>query len=289
MRVADGCSFLFCCRQVVTNCEHWFCDACICEHMLTGAANSNKCPMCRGPIKEADLKRPVAAAAAAGAAAAAAAPAVVFECQTKLHALVRLLREMREKDDTAKALVFSQFSNTLEWLKTKLTEEGFGYQTVSGSMTLKKRAKAIEAFQNAPPTTVFLLSVRSGAVGINLTAASHVFLLEPCLNPALSDQAVGRAWRMGQTRPVQVSPEALLFPSSPPAFVLFSRPAVALRRRLSGWRCPRRPGSSPVRQGHGGGADPGHPEAAAGGKRAVCGRERHGGLQVRGRVRQAQA
>lgn len=189
---------------MVTNCEHWFCDACICEHMLTGAANSNKCPMCRGPIKDADLKRPVEAAAAAGA-AATAATAVVFECQTKLHALVRLLREMREKDDTAKALVFSQFSNTLEWLKTKLTEEGFGYQTVSGSMTLKKRAKAIEAFQNAPPTTVFLLSVRSGAVGINLTAASHVFLLEPCLNPALSDQAVGRAWRMGQTRPVQVS------------------------------------------------------------------------------------
>lgn len=62
----------------------------------------------------------------------------------------------------------------------------------------------LQAFQRDPPTTVFLLSVRSGAVGINLTAASHVFLLEPCLNPALEDQAIGRAWRMGQKREVVV-------------------------------------------------------------------------------------
>ncbi len=64
--------------------------------------------------------------------------------------------------------------------------------------------QAIEAFQRDPPTTVFLLSMRSGAVGINLTAANHVFILEPAMNPALEDQAVGRAFRMGQTRPVIV-------------------------------------------------------------------------------------
>ncbi len=48
--------------------------------------------------------------------------------------------------------------------------------------------QAIEAFQKDPPTTVFLLSMRAGSVGINLTAASHVFLLEPCINPALEEQ-----------------------------------------------------------------------------------------------------
>ena len=64
--------------------------------------------------------------------------------------------------------------------------------------------QAIDAFQKDPPTTVFLLSMRSGAVGINLTAANHVFLMEPAFNPALEDQAVGRAHRMGQTRPVTV-------------------------------------------------------------------------------------
>ena len=65
-------------------------------------------------------------------------------------------------------------------------------------------AQAIEAFQKDPPTTVFLLSMRSGAVGINLTAANHVFLMEPAFNPALEAQAIGRAHRMGQTRPVVV-------------------------------------------------------------------------------------
>jgi hypothetical protein len=51
---------------------------------------------------------------------------------------------------------------------------------------------------------VFILSVRSGAVGINLTSANYIFMLEPLMNPALDEQAVGRAWRMGQKRPVRV-------------------------------------------------------------------------------------
>ena len=54
---------------------------------------------------------------------------------------------------------------------------------------------------SAPPTTIFLLSLRAGAVGLNLTAASQVFLLEPCFNPAMEEQAIGRVHRMGQTRP----------------------------------------------------------------------------------------
>lgn len=54
--------------------------------------------------------------------------------------------------------------------------------------------------------TVFLLSMRAGAVGINLTAANYIFLMEPCLNPALEDQAIGRSWRMGQTRQVRCRP-----------------------------------------------------------------------------------
>ena len=111
---------------------------------------------------------------------------------------------MRAADSSSKALVFSQFTSTIDWLKGRLTEHGFGYRTISGSMPLPQRAKAIDAFQKDPPTTVFLLSVRSGAVGINLTAASHVFLLEPLLNPALEAQAIGRSWRMGQTREVTV-------------------------------------------------------------------------------------
>jgi SNF2 family DNA or RNA helicase len=101
---------------------------------------------------------------------------VVLNSDSKLQALVAELRKMREADPGNKALIFTQFNSTLAWLQQRLPEEGFGFRTISGSMPLNQRAKAIEAFQKDPPTTVFLLSMRSGAVGINLTSANHVFL-----------------------------------------------------------------------------------------------------------------
>ena len=128
----------------------------------------------------------------------------MIESDSKLRALVAELTKMRDADASNKALVFSQFNSTLAWLQRRLPEVGFGYRTISGSMPLAQRAAAIAAFQKDPPTTVFLLSMRSGAVGINLTAATHVFLLEPALNPALTEQAIGRSWRMGQRKEVFV-------------------------------------------------------------------------------------
>merc|ERR1719359_1139172 len=66
------------------------------------------------------------------------------------------------------------------------------------------RSKALRDFQGDPPTTIFLLSLRAGAVGINLTEANRVFLMEPALNPALEAQAIGRVHRLGQVNQVQV-------------------------------------------------------------------------------------
>jgi superfamily II DNA or RNA helicase len=133
-----------------------------------------------------------------------AAEEIVLNCDSKLQALVKELRAMRDESANNKALIFSQFNSTLAWLQRRLPEEGFGFRTISGSMPLKQRDKAIQAFQKDPPTTVFLLSMRAGAVGINLTSASHVFLVEPAINPSLTEQAIGRSWRMGQKREVQV-------------------------------------------------------------------------------------
>ncbi|GAB4812994.1 hypothetical protein N2152v2_000040 [Parachlorella kessleri] len=195
----------------ITPCHHWFCRECI-----LGVVNQSatpKCPLCRAQLAAEQLKLGVTAAEAAAAAAppeeeeAAEAPAPAepaINSESKLQALLKELRAMRRADPSAKALVFSQYMSTIEWLKVRLVQEGFGYRYISGSMPLKQRAKAIQAFQEDPPTTVFLLSMRSGSVGINLTAASHVFLMEPALNPALEEQAVGRSWRMGQTRSVTV-------------------------------------------------------------------------------------
>jgi superfamily II DNA or RNA helicase len=101
--------------------------------------------------------------------------------------------------------VFSQFASTLRWLKEELPRHGFQYRTLSGDMSMKKRAKALSDFQNDPPSTIFLLSMRAGAVGINLTQANRVFIMEPCFNPAIEAQAIGRVHRLGQKRNVVIT------------------------------------------------------------------------------------
>lgn len=111
---------------------------------------------------------------------------------------------MHASDSGNKALIFTQFNDTLEFVAKQLQQNGFTCRCISGKMPMKQRAAAIEAFQSDPPTTVFVLSVRAAAVGITLTSANYIFMVEPLLNTALDDQAVGRAWRMGQTRPVTV-------------------------------------------------------------------------------------
>jgi len=104
----------------------------------------------------------------------------------------------------AKSLVFSQFNSTLKWLQQELPKHGFQFRTLSGDMSMSKRSKALREFQNDPPTTIFLLSMRSGGVGLTLSQASKVFILEPCFNPALEAQAVGRVHRLGQKRSVEI-------------------------------------------------------------------------------------
>ncbi|KAL0037370.1 hypothetical protein WJX79_004318 [Trebouxia sp. C0005] len=192
-----------------TKCNHWFCWECIGTLLQghTGAAASLVCPLCRAKVQGQELVKGVnedAQALQEEDSLAASLEQKASTSESKLMALLEELRVMRESDPTAKALVFSQFVSTIEWLKVKLAEQGFSYRTISGSMSLQQRSKAIEAFQKDPPTTVFLLSMRSGSVGINLTSANYVFILEPALNPGLEVQAVGRAWRMGQQREVAV-------------------------------------------------------------------------------------
>ena len=115
-----------------------------------------------------------------------------FTFRSKFRFLLQELEIIRDNDVSSKSLVFSQFNSTLEYLQIELPKHGFQFRTLSGSMSMKQRAKALRDFQNDPPTTVFLLSMRAGAVGINLTQANRVFLMEPSFNPALEAQAIGR-------------------------------------------------------------------------------------------------
>ena len=124
--------------------------------------------------------------------------------QSKFMLLLKELEKIRSNEPESKSLVFSQFTSTIQWMKKELPRHGFQFRTLSGDMPMAKRTKALREFANDPPTTIFLLSMRAGAVGINLTEANRVFIMEPAMNPALELQAIGRVHRIGQRKKVEV-------------------------------------------------------------------------------------
>ena len=102
-----------------------------------------------------------------------------FAFQSKMKKLIEELALAREQDPSSKSLVFSQYQPSLKYLQKVLPKHGFQFRTLSGSMSMRARAKALADFQMDPPTTIFLLSMRASACGINLTQANRVFMLEP--------------------------------------------------------------------------------------------------------------
>ncbi|MCP5049275.1 MAG: DEAD/DEAH box helicase, partial [bacterium] len=119
----------------------------------------------------------------------------------KLALLKELIEELRE--NRHKALVFSQFVDHLAIIREYLDEVGIAYQYLDGSTSLKNREKSIRAFQ-AGEGELFLISLRAGGFGLNLTAANYVIHMDPWWNPAVEDQASDRAHRIGQKRPVTI-------------------------------------------------------------------------------------
>ncbi len=120
------------------------------------------------------------------------------EPSAKLESLLEQLREVL--DAGHKALVFSQFTSLLRILRDRLDEDGTSYEYLDGKT--RDRQARVERFQNSADCRLFLISLKAGGLGLNLTAAEYVFLLDPWWNPAVEAQAVDRAHRIGQTRAV---------------------------------------------------------------------------------------
>lgn len=102
-----------------------------------------------------------------------------------------------------KALVFSQFTSHLGIVRSHLDQQGVSYRYLDGSMTPSKRKREVDGFQ-AGDSNLFLISLRAGGHGLNLTTADYVIHLDPWWNPAVEDQASDRTHRIGQTRPVTI-------------------------------------------------------------------------------------
>jgi superfamily II DNA or RNA helicase len=120
------------------------------------------------------------------------------EPSAKLDVLLEQLREVI--DEGHKALVFSQFTTLLGIVRKRLESRGIAYEYLDGAT--RDRQARVERFQNDADCRLFLISLKAGGLGLNLTAAEYVFLLDPWWNPAVEAQAVDRTHRIGQTRQV---------------------------------------------------------------------------------------
>lgn len=114
--------------------------------------------------------------------------------------LEELAREITENISNHKALIFSQFLGMLSLIKEKLNELGVKYEYFDGSTSAPDRETAIQSFQNDESVRVFLISLKAGGVGLNLTAADYVYIVDPWWNPAVEQQAIDRTHRIGQTK-----------------------------------------------------------------------------------------
>uniref|UniRef100_A0A4W5K971 Helicase like transcription factor n=1 Tax=Hucho hucho TaxID=62062 RepID=A0A4W5K971_9TELE len=187
---------------VITHCAHVYCRPCIAE-VIRSEQEQARCPLCRGQIKASEL--------------------VEFPLEeeeeeesnllenwrssSKVEALMSSLLRLRSEDDSIRSLVVSQFTRFLTILEIPLREEGFKFVRLDGTMSQKRRAQVIQEFQGDAPgcPLIMLLSLKAGGVGINLSAASRVFLMDPAWNPAAEDQCVDRCHRLGQKRDVVIT------------------------------------------------------------------------------------
>jgi SNF2 family DNA or RNA helicase len=120
------------------------------------------------------------------------------EPSAKLDMLLPQLEEVL--DEGYKSLVFSQFTSMLAIVRERLDARGIRFEYLDGK-TSDRKAR-VQRFQNDPDCRLFLISLKAGGLGLNLTAAQYVFLLDPWWNPAVEAQAIDRAHRIGQPRPV---------------------------------------------------------------------------------------
>ncbi|KAF9270757.1 DNA repair protein RAD5 [Marasmius fiardii PR-910] len=196
--------------MVVPECMHRCCKDCILMYIATceTKGEETRCPSCsRGPIKQTELMEIVRPPPSSQE----PQPEVIlrrndFTSSTKLNALTAHLRRLRDQDPCFRAVVFSQFTGFLDLIETGMKREKFDYYRYDGSMDIKKRNATITAFREpSRMPKVALISLKAGGVGLNLTVANHVFMMDCWWNAATENQAIDRVHRLGQEKSVYVT------------------------------------------------------------------------------------
>lgn len=131
---------------------------------------------------------------------------------TKTKALLADLEEMRQESPSyvakgeapLKCIIFSEFTSHLDLIERALTDHDHRFVRIDGTMSLSRRRRVLDALATDPSVTILLASIKAAGQGLNLTAASRAFIMEPMWNPAAEQQAVDRIYRLGQRREVWI-------------------------------------------------------------------------------------
>ncbi|KAM3295517.1 hypothetical protein ACQJBY_038042 [Aegilops geniculata] len=180
--------------SVLTPCAHRLCRECILSSWQSPAAGL--CPVCRKSMTKQDL--------------ITAPTNSRFQIDveknwvesSKISFLLQELESLRSSG--SKSIVFSQWTAFLDLLEIPLSRHGISFTRLDGTLNLQQREKVIREFSEDKRILVLLMSLKAGGVGINLTAASNAFVMDPWWNPAVEEQAVMRIHRIGQTKSVSI-------------------------------------------------------------------------------------
>ncbi|KAG8079555.1 hypothetical protein GUJ93_ZPchr0007g5958 [Zizania palustris] len=188
-------------KTVITSCAHIYCQTCI---MKIINSSSSRCPICRRSLSKEDIF--IAPEVKHPDEDVSGNPSSDKPLSSKVQALLSLLKRSANEDPLSKSVVFSQFRKMLILLEGPLKAAGFNILRLDGSMSAKKRSEVIRQFGRVAPDapTVLLASLKAAGAGVNLTAASTVYLFDPWWNPGVEEQAMDRVHRIGQTKEVKV-------------------------------------------------------------------------------------
>ncbi|KAG0286167.1 hypothetical protein BGZ98_005196, partial [Dissophora globulifera] len=236
----DQCNYCFHSvtqTPIVTRCEHIYCPECVkrlspIAFMLIQKGNANvsvapelktdmTCPQCTAVLKPVDLiqiqddtEDGVAATVTGGAGPGCHARTRTDENgvlihSTKVKALIDDLVQVgeisrRTGEPLVKSVVFSQWTSMLDLIEDGLRENNIKFTRLDGTMQRNDRTVAMVRFKERPEVSVILISLKAGGVGLNLTSAQRVYLMDPHWNPSVEIQAIDRIHRLGQTKPVDV-------------------------------------------------------------------------------------
>lgn len=197
--------------QTVTGCWHSACKKCLLDFMKhsTDRQEVPRCFNCREYINSRDLFQIVRnddddTDGMSGTPRISLQRLGVIDSSSKVVALMTHLRDLRRERPRIKSVVFSQFTSFMSLIEPALAKANMKCLRLDGTLTQKARAAVLEEFKQSDKFTILLISLRAGGVGLNLTSAKRVFMMDPWWSFAVEAQAIDRVHRMGQDEEVKV-------------------------------------------------------------------------------------